>query len=237
MWTPDTVQISKDLIEQEVKGTIPAGSSVATAVFMMNSATKETAKTLVETFRLDRDAATVAWKFLQTGKIVTADGEILTETSVAASPSKVVAPNPPTAPSVSSTNADVVEAVRVVFKRYFPNWVEPTAEQCMDIMNKVRDIEFVDNALYNMANGKQEIKNPITLLLWLTKNRTFEQVQQEREILEKQGLSGDSIIRKAARAAEAMIPDLPPPTTTQDDVDLLKALREKVERGRSQPAT
>jgi hypothetical protein len=228
MWSPDTVQISKDLIEAEVQGTIPIGSSTAAAVFTMNSATKETARSLVERFNLDRNAATVAWKFLQTGQIATSDGEILTETIREAASPAPPAPSRPSAPSDYQT-----ESVNECLKKHFPNWVDATPEQAENIRKLARDMSVIDNALYVFANNGTEIQNPITLLLWKLKNASTEQIAQERAILEKKGRSSDSLVRETMRKADAIIPSLPTPQATREGTDLIRSLRERVDRGRS----
>ena len=228
MWQPNSIQISKELIQCELDKEVPTGTTVAVAAFMMKSATKETAKNIVEFFQLERDAAKVAWRFLQTGQIVTPDGEILEPA--------VVESLAPTAPSHPSANSDSENpGVKELFTTYFPDWPAPTSEQCKSALSKVSDVKVIDNALYSMANGNSEIKNPIILLLWILNNRSAESIAQDREILEMKGRSSDSIVRAAMRQADAQIPSLPKPEATQAGVDLIRSLKDKVERnsGRS----
>lgn len=231
MWVPDSIQISRELVKAELDGKIPAGTSVAAAAFMMSGATRETAPAVMQMFSLERNAAKCAWIFLNKGQIVTPDGEILTETSVVESPAPAE-PNHPTVPSDSmSGSPDKHDQVKGLFTKYFPNFVLPTDEQCEQML-KLGNLGVIGCALEVFAAGNQDIKNPITLLLWKLKNTSEEQIRQEWEILQKKGRSGDSIVRETMRKAEAEIPNLPTPQATKGTVDLLRELKDRVERGR-----
>lgn len=233
VWVPDSIQVSRALIKAELDGKIPAGTSVAAAAFMMTGANKETAKKCVEMFSLDKNAARCAWIFLNKGQIVTSDGEILTEASEDASPVTVDAPNHPTDSSDSMNGSlDKHIQVQTLFKKYFPNFVLPTDEQCEQML-KMSNLAVIGNALEVFASGSQEIKNPITLLLWKLKNSSEAQIRQEWEILQKKGRSGDSIVRETMRKAEAELASLPAPQATAEGTDLLRQLKDKVERGRN----
>lgn len=225
MWVPNSIQISRELIQAELDRKIPAGTMLAVAAFSMHYATKETAKKILETFSLDRSAAKVAWKFLETGEVVTSDGEIL-------SPSKVESPAKPS-PNLPIDSSD--STIPSLVNKYFPDWPTPTSEQIKNItLLANNDTEVVDNALFQMANGNTDIRNPIVLLLYKLKNESAEKIAQDRAIIERKGRSGDSIIRETMRKADALIPTLPTPQATDANTEALRKLRGLVERGRAE---
>jgi hypothetical protein len=227
VFVPNTIQLSRELVQAELEGKAPAGTSLAAAAFTMNSVTRETAKEIIEQYSLNRQAAVIAWKYLETGKIVTVPTATKSEPEVESPENTEV--NQATEATVSTT----IQEIKDTFKRHFPDWPALTVQQAEEFQTKLRYPYELDDILFQMANGSKEITNPIVLAFWKFNNEQPDKHRQDRQMIQRKGITGDTLIRRAMREAEAMIPDLVKPEATTETVDNLRALRERVERGRA----
>lgn len=239
MWLPDSFQVPRAVIVAELAGEIPVGTTMATVAFLLNQATtKEQASATVKSFRLSNDAAKIAWRFLGTGKLVTLDGEILSEVSTGFPSNPTSTPTQPS--PVSNSDSEKPSAlngyVAETWAKHMPDEPMLTRDQIIEIEGLIREknqsMEWLDNILIDIrATGKA--KNPIAVMLWKFKNESPDKARQNAERHRLHPPPVDNVIRGAMARAKAEIAALPPEEATDKTVKRLNALKERM-GGKSQ---
>ena len=223
----------------ELAGDIPVGSTMAVVAFLLNQVTtKEQATATVKSFRLSNDAAKIAWRFLGTGKLVTLDGEILSEVSTGFPSNPTSTPTQPSPPSNSDSEKPSA-SLGVLAERWAFNMPgEPmlTSDQLRDIQALLDEHNQTDEWFTNVlidikSTGKA--KNPIAVTMWKMKNESPDKARQNAERHRLHPPPVDNVIRGAMAAAKAQIAALPPEEATDKTVKRLNALKERM-GGKSQ---
>ena len=232
MWEPETVQLPKSVVLEEMKGNVPAGTTLALAVLL----TTKLMQKPNHVPGLDPTAVKVAQKFYEMGQIVTGDGEILTETPKGESLEK---PSP-NLPSVPQDSNDPIEddmslwdeQITEIFRTAFPNHVTPTVEQMTSMFELATDIGIVADALLIAEHSSAPVTTPPGFVLYLLRKKPHAKLAEEATILRrKDATSPETIVARALRKAEQQIKELPDPGPTPERTERLRKLSEARHRG------
>lgn len=223
MWEPNTVQVPTSVVKREQNGELPSGTTLALAALLMTRPMPNA--TNVQ--GVDPTAAKVARKFLETGLIVTEDGEILDATPEAESPSAPT-PNPATAPQDSNPEIDRDAQVTDMFRASFPDHVTPTIEQIDNIWKSSKeDMNLIADILLIGEHSSKPILAPPGFTLYMLGNKPHDKLREEAEILRrKDSHTPETIVARALKKAEQQIKELPDPGPNPARTERLRKLSE-----------
>lgn len=213
MWKPNTVSVPTEMIHAEIRGTVPTGTTLATAAFLIDSSAMQNPKT---------EAGRIAKAFLETGNLVTMDGEILEPEDE--SPSTEVAP-----PSPSESNSIDLEAL---YREKFSDFPEPTAEQWQMLWDlSKQDAEWLQAVFVILEDSilkGGDVKSVIAVSSWNLRNVPRQETLNKAAAIARKGHTGTSLVRDVMRKAESEIRSMPKPTPDEKHLERLRKMKESM---------
>ena len=224
MWTPNSVQVSRELVLAELEKRVPAGTSVAAVAFMLAHATRETAKEIVSQYGLDRDAAATAWTYQTTGKIVTEDGVIETETIPTSSEAKVASPS-----KTNDTGETFGSWLGTELLRYFPQATPFVPGVLTEIEEKLGGDRDWAEDIFLTIKGIPNVNKPTGMFIYHVRNVSRDEAAQKAAAERNKKPTTDDILDTVLAQAATRMKDLPPPGPTDEEVKRRKAMNDAAE--------
>lgn len=218
MWQDETLTISKTFTKAMLQGIIPIESIVALLAIMMEP--YHAPELIAQDNELDLELVIRVFHFLETGQIVTEDGEIVLE--MVRNPEKNTQ-NPATEHLVSETIYDM-------FKRVWPNAVGPAPDMVESLLEESNsDREIINDVVLILEMSDTPIHTPPTLALWWLKNKDHNAIREEADILRRtKAKSANTIITRTLRESEEKIKRMPQPGASPERIAMLRSLKEKL---------
>ena len=222
MWKPDCVMVPTALIEAELNGTVPNGTTAACGMMLHYPMTsKETMQSLFPTNSI---LFGIADAFLRTGKIVTDDGEMIEENLADASPADTGMNLPIEVPPSTSTYDESV--IRRALTDTFPDTATPTPKQLRDIQTfSGGNQQFVLDCIALAEQSKNTVKVPGGYVARMLESETPESVSEKLRMNERRVKTNpEAFVNQMLRRAEKELKTLPKPQVTQNSLDSLELL-------------
>jgi hypothetical protein len=221
-WEPDSIQLPTSFVQAALTKRVPAESLLALAAFLLNRPTPP--KAIVETIGLDRDTALIAWKFLETGQIVTSDGVIETETRKTSTAPVVASPN-----KTSDTGETFGSWLGTELARYFPQatpFVPTVLDQIVEKLDGDRDWA---TDIFLTIKGIPNVQKPTGMFIHHVRNVSRDEVAQKAAAERNKKPTTDDILDTVLAQAATRMKDLPPPGPSEEEVKRRKAMNDAAE--------
>ena len=211
-----------------MRGTIPIEFMLAVLAITIEPDIDQTI--LMNDLEISVDIAIAARHFLETGQIVTEDGEILLQ--LERNPDENIE-NPAIEPSDSDweTNLRIeVESIWTLFKRTFPDHVGPDEEMEAQLLEAAdNDKHLIADVVLILEMSDKPVHTPPTLTLWMLKNKSHNNLREQAEILRRtKAKNANTLITRTLRESEEKIKRAPPLGASPERVSQLSSLKEKL---------
>jgi hypothetical protein len=239
-WTPDCIQIPKQLILGELQGELPADTVLAFAAVVLHTAATPPdlmpllPGALAQTLNLPEDAVNTVLDFLDGDSLETLRDEHVDSMTEPHSEKAVFSKTVNIAPSkpdetLASHQEPLEDFISRRMSEVFPNAVQrtvPDIEHALQRDHHPNERDVFEDILVIMqeTDGNKGIKKPDSYCLWMVNNYD-ERMHNQAIDIKQRGRSAASIIQEASRRTEVLLRTAEPPkatTTTISDLEKLK---------------